>query len=212
MSDAYLSSLLGDREQILLVTRRHWFVLLQEILAEIVLLLITLALITVLYVASPEIPGVALAYLVILFPFISLTRDVVIWNSHKYVVTNLRVIQIMGVFNKNVTDSSLEKVNDVKMEQSVLGRIFGFGDIEVLTASELGINRFTMIGKPVNFKTAMLNAKIRLEELQNTPIITAAAAPATDIATLIGRLGELRERGLLTDEEFNAKKAKLLSD
>ena len=38
------------------------------------------------------------------------------------------------------------KVNDVKMEQSFLGRLLGYGDIEILTASELGVNLFRRIG------------------------------------------------------------------
>ncbi len=51
-------------------------------------------------------------------------------------------MQISGIFNKSVIDSSLEKVNDIKMDQSALGRMFGYGDIEILTASELGVNLF----------------------------------------------------------------------
>ena len=82
-----------------------------------------------------------------------------VWRNHKYFVTSRRVIQVFGVFTKNVTDSSLEKVNDVKMEQTILGRLLNFGNIEILTASELGVNRFTKIGKPIIFKTAMLDAK-----------------------------------------------------
>jgi len=66
---------------------------------------------------------------------------------------------MLGVFNKQVVDSLLEKVNDVKTEQSFLGRIFGYGDIEILTASEQGANRVRMIARPLEFKVAMLDAK-----------------------------------------------------
>lgn len=206
--DKYLKSLLASNETIQLVTHRHWFVLVEQILVEIVLSLITIVLVTVILLIGQQGPLVALGYLVIFIPLVSLARDVMVWSSHKYVVTNLRVIQVMGVFNKNVIDSSLEKVNDVKMEQSYLGRIFNFGDLEILTASEIGVNRFTRIGDPVRFKTAMLNAKIQLEEHGITP---RQPAPADDIPTLINRLGELRDKGILTEEEFQAKKIKLLS-
>ena len=73
------------------------------------------------------------------------------------------MVHVKGLFNKSVIDSSLEKVNDVKMEQSYMGRIFDYGDVEILTASELGVNKFVFIEKPVKFKTAMLNAKAELE-------------------------------------------------
>jgi uncharacterized membrane protein YdbT with pleckstrin-like domain len=208
MSDAYLNNLLGEREEILLVTHQHWFELFRSVLFELALIGITIVAVILIYLFSPLNP-VALTGLFLLFiPLASMLRDFLIWNNHKYVVTTHRVIQIFGVFNKNVTDSSLEKVNDVKMDQSVFGRVFNFGDIEILTASEMGINRFTFIGDPVRFKTAMLDAKFRLEQGQQPG--AAPLHPAMEVPRLIAELSQLRERGLITDEEFQAKKAKLL--
>jgi uncharacterized membrane protein YdbT with pleckstrin-like domain len=209
MTDHYLANLLGEKEKIILVTHRHWFVLVEQILVEIILSILTVVIVTILLLVSPQGPLVAAGYLVLIIPLVSLFRDYLIWSNHKYVVTSQRVIQVMGIFNKNVIDSSLEKVNDVKMVQSALGRLFNFGDLEILTASELGVNRFTRIGDPVHFKTAMLNAKMKLEEVD----VVVQQAPSTlqDIPALIARLGDLRERGLLTEAEFQAKKAKLLA-
>lgn len=209
MKDAYLESLLGDRENIVLVTRQHWFILLRLVLVELIMIFATLVAVTLVWLAwSRETIG-ALGYLLILIPLASLIRDVLIWRQHKYVITDRRVIQIFGVINKNITDSSLEKVNDVKMEQSFFGRLFNFGDIEILTASELGINRFTFISDPVQFKTAMLNAKYNLESGEQ-PYYSPASHPAMDVPRLIEQLDELRKRGALTEEEFQEKKARLL--
>lgn len=209
MKDAYLESLLGDRENIVLVTRQHWFILLRLVLVELIMIFATLVAVTLVWLAwSRETIG-ALGYLLILIPLASLIRDVLIWRQHKYVITDRRVIQIFGVINKNITDSSLEKVNDVKMEQSFFGRLFNFGDIEILTASELGINRFTFISDPVHFKTAMLNAKYNLESGEQ-PYYSPASHPAMDVPRLIEQLDELRKRGALTEEEFQEKKARLL--
>ena len=107
-----------------------------------------------------------------------------------------------GVISKNVTDSSLEKVNDVKMMQSGLGRMFNYGDIEILTASELGVNRFTHIAKPIELKTAMLNAKAKLDK---------GGDGGQDVPAMIAKLGKLHEQEVLTDEEFESKKAELLA-
>jgi uncharacterized membrane protein YdbT with pleckstrin-like domain len=85
-----------------------------------------------------------------------------IWSNREYVVTNRRVIQVSGTFNKRVTDSSLEKVNDVKMVQSFFGRLFNFGDLEILTASEAGIDKLSWLADPIHFKTTMLDAKERM--------------------------------------------------
>ena len=65
--------------------------------------------------------------------------------------------------NKRATDSSLEKINDAVLTQSIFGRMFGFGDLDVLTAAEAGIERFRMIIDPIGFKRAMLDAKHEYE-------------------------------------------------
>ena len=46
------------------------------------------------------------------------------------------MIRAEGVLNKSVTDTSLEKINDARLDQSVFGRIFGFGTLDILTAAE----------------------------------------------------------------------------
>ncbi|MBO0857377.1 MAG: M28 family peptidase [Chloracidobacterium sp.] len=164
MADHYLISLLGENEHILFITRQHWLVLFGEILSEIVIAAVIGGLVTLIWIFRLTDPLVPLGYLLLLLPAISLLRDLLIWKNHQYVVTNRRVIQIAGVFSKEVSDSSLEKVNDVKLEQSFWGRLFGYGSIEILTASELGVSKFNKIGRPIRLKTAMLNAKESLNQ------------------------------------------------
>jgi len=152
-------------------------------------------------------PLVAFGFLLALVPLAIMTRDILVWNNHQYIVTNRRVIQISGIFNKDVVDSSLEKVNDVKMTQSFFGRLFDYGDVEILTASEMGVNLFKRIGDPVKFKTAMLNAKEKLGfEGTGTHAQRAESIPA-----MIAELDELRKQGIVTEAEFQAKKKELLA-
>ena len=205
MSTSYLAKMLGENEKVEFVARQHWSILVRSILAEIV---ITIILLVAISVAAAYTAGIAaLAYVLLLIPLALLTRDVLIWWNNQYVVTNRRVIQIHGVFNKNVIDSSLEKVNDVKLEQSFFGRVFDYGDVEILTASELAVNRFTWIEKPVRFKTAMLNAKERM----GTDEMPRRASSKSDVPAMIEELDQLRKQGVLTEQEFQAKKAQLLS-
>jgi uncharacterized membrane protein YdbT with pleckstrin-like domain len=206
MADTYLNNLLGENETILFVTRQHWLVLLGEILVEALLTAAIIVLVTMLFGLLPN-PLVLLGFLLLILPLASMWRDYLIWGNRKFVVTTRRVIQISGVFSKNVTDSSLEKVNDVKMEQSFLGRLLDYGDIEILTASELGANLFRRIGRPIRFKTAMLNAKAKLETEQ----ASGGRRQELDVPTLIAQLDGLRKQGVLTEEEFQKKKAELLT-
>ena len=210
MSDKYLKSLLGQNEQVLFVTHHHWLVLAGEILAEVFLSVVVIVLVTLIWLLWLPNPLMPLGYLLLVIPLISLWRDVLIWKNREYVVTNRRVIQLAGVFSKNVTDSSLDKVNDVKMSQSFMGRMLDYGNIEILTASELGANKFTYIGKPIQYKTAMINAKERLERAPAEPAMPDPARPAASPADLLTQLDLLRQHGVLSEAEFQAKKAELL--
>src|SRR5262245_35981891 len=164
MADRYLINLLGENEHILLVTRQHWLFLFGEILSGMVIAAVLGGLGTLIWMFLLPVPPVPIGYRLLLLPAVSLLRDLLIWENRQYVVTNWRVIQITGVFNKEVSDSSLEKVNDVKLEQSFLGRLLGYGSIEILTASELGVSKFNRVGRLIHLKTAMLNAKKNLNQ------------------------------------------------
>ena len=204
MATNYLEGLLGEHEKVLLETHQHWFVLFGKIFLELLLIAFIIGGSLIAYTFYPiAIYGLVL----VLVPLVGILNDVMVWRNKAFIVTNRRVIQIAGVFNKDVVDSSLEKVNDVKMSQSFLGRMFGFGDIEILTASELGVNLFHQIANPVEFKTAMLNAKERLgfEEMGQI------AHAVEDIPAMIEKLDVLRKRGILSEVEFQQKKAELLA-
>src|SRR5512145_1108191 len=121
MKKDYIQSMLGKNEQILLITRQHGFVLTSAIMAEIFVAVAVMVLGTV---ATFNFFPAALAYVLVLIPLGSMLHDILVWYNRQYIVTNRRVIQINGVVNKNVVDSSLEKVNDVKMTQSFFGRMF----------------------------------------------------------------------------------------
>lgn len=204
MTNSYVQGLLGQNERIVLATRQHWFVLFSNIVLEIIL---TLVLIVGVSAAATANPLAGFGFILVLVPLIGMLRDILIWRNREYIVTNRRVIQINGVFSKDVVDSSLEKVNDVKMNQSFFGRMFGYGDIEILTASETGDNLFRRIGDPIKFKTAMLNSKEKLG-YEGTSTQTSRA---DDIPAQIAELDKLRKQGIVTEAEFQAKKKELLA-
>jgi hypothetical protein len=88
--------------------------------------------------------------------------------------------------------------------------VLNYGDVEILTASELGSNLFQRIDSPIGFKTAMLNEKEKLGFAEDVP--TPNAPPkAGDIPTLIASLSALRTQGLISEDEFQKKKAELLA-
>ncbi len=204
----YVESLLGNRERIILVARQHWFILVSSIVLEIILILvlISLTILAGMYWAQFALLIGAIGTILLLLPLTTLMRDIFDWLNRQYIVSNRRVIQVSGILNKNVTDSSLVKVTDVKMSQSVFGRIFNYGDIEILTASEFGANLFRRIEEPIEFKVAMLNAKEQLEQGDDLP------QSNLDVVEVIASLDRLRELGILSEAEFTQKKNEILGN
>src|SRR5262245_53099098 len=224
---AYIDELLGRGENILYVGRQHMFVLISNILAELSLiaLLIAAGVFSQRYLTTVNVggfPGGQLVLLVCgaisLIVLISAFFDYLRWNNEQYVVTDHRVIQIRGIFNKAVIDSSLDKINDIELRQSWIGRIFGFGDIEILTASEIGVNSMRKIADPLDFKRAMLEAKQEhsrgygyLDQQAVAAYMPPPANSQNDIEQTLRKLADLRDQGLLSQAEFEAKKRELLS-
>ena len=211
MAKNYVDSLLGEREKILSVSRQHWFTLVSAIFIEIVIFFVVLAVVITLSILFPatSLIIVLIGLIVILIPLVTMVMDILNWINRQYIITNRRVVQVSGVVNKNVIDSSLEKVNDIMMVQSVFGRIFNYGDVEILTASEMGANKFRRIAKPIEFKTTLLNAKEKLE--RNDDPDSKGVDEGAQIVDLITKLDTLRDQGVISEEEFNQKKNELLA-
>ena len=210
----YLEGLMGQREKIVFKARQHWLVIVPRLVLWSVVSLVILLIAAVLTAVIG--PPALLLLLALVFPFWRIMVDFLNWWNEQYVITNRRVIQLEGTINKHSIDSSLEKVNDVVLEQSAMGRILNYGDVQILTASEIGVNLFKRIRCPVLFKTQMLNQKEALGQLEifegrATRVLSEEAPSAGDIPELIAELDELRKRGVITDQEFEEKKKALLA-
>jgi uncharacterized membrane protein YdbT with pleckstrin-like domain len=208
----YIDSLMGRNEQTVFITRQHWLVLIVTALMDG--LLAIAALVVAILLARTE--GIlAVLAIVAVYPIIHFVIRFLNWYNAQFIVTNRRVMQIRGVINKRVSDSSLEKVNDVVLEQSILGRFLNYGTVEIITGSDIGVNFFKHMARPVRFKTEMLNQKESMSELDSygsraRRVLTEEPPTSDEIPDLIAELDELRKKGIITEQEFEAKKADLL--
>jgi hypothetical protein len=157
------------------------------------------------------------------------------WYSQDYLVTNRRVIKVEGILGKRSADSSLEKINDAVLAQSLLGRMLGYGDLDIMTAAEESVDRYRMLSQAQTFKRTMLDEKHRLEQeafqipapplraapppppvapAEPAPAVPPAPAPrqmsSDEITAALGSLADLRDRGAISPEEYEAKKQDLL--
>jgi Bacterial PH domain/Short C-terminal domain len=243
---SYVDGLLSTGERVMHREKQHWFVVIWG--ARFAILAVIIAVIVLVLrgsVSQPLQDGLNGAGIALFIGGVALLIWVVLrYLNQEYILTNRRVIAVEGVLNKRVTDSSLEKINDAMLTQSIFGRIFGFGDLEVLTASEAGISLFRMLINPMGFKRAMLDAKheyerdlagpgfagsppLRAEPLPqpiaprgpvtDDTVATAVAAPPPaeplsrdEVTRTLNSLADLRDRGAISADEFERKKADLL--
>ena len=80
------------------------------------------------------IPFYSIAVSIIGFLIVELYR-----RSHKYIITNLRIVFKGGVITKRARTLRYDKIADLGTEQGVLGQIFGFGTIIPVSQSGLGL-------------------------------------------------------------------------
>jgi len=210
----YVEKLLTRSERIVFVARDHWITLLPVFLIDLAVSVVIVGLSVLGAKLSPPLPWFGLLLLVI--PVVHLALRLWAWWSKQMILTNRRIVYVTGTFNKKVSDTLLEKVNDIVTEQSAWGRFLKFGDIEIISGSESGIDVFRRLAYPLEFKKALFEQKNALGTLaalneRAERALDAEALSANDIPALIAGLDELRQNGLITDAEFEEKKQRLLA-
>lgn len=201
---------LKKEEQILLIIRQHW---LRLVLPFFAWLLLTVILAWWL--------GNATALIIILVTALYPLIEFINWKNNVWCVTNLRVVDESGYFTRYSKESPLDKINNVTYDQSLWGRLFGFGSVDIQTAAELGETKYEFIHHPKLLKDTITHAQ---EEYKKTSISNQAAqlaeaiarsSPAVQaspqmIADELHKLFELMQKGALTPEEYTAQKNKLM--
>lgn len=125
------------------------------------------------------------------------------WWFTIFVLTSERIIARGGIIARRGVEIPLEVINDVHFKQTIFERLLGFGDLVIESAGEQGQSRFSNIPNPEGFQAEVYRAReIRSREL------SSPHSPTDTLATL----ARLHADGVLTDEEFAAKKAKLLGE
>jgi uncharacterized membrane protein YdbT with pleckstrin-like domain len=131
------------------------------------------------------------------------------WYFTLFVLTTDRLITRTGVFAKSSKEIPLERINDVTFNQSVLERLFGAGDLLVESAGERGQTRITNVRKPEQVQLMIYRTS---EDNSSRMMRGRPSAPETGdgIPEQIEALARLKEQGVISEDEFEAKKRDLL--
>jgi uncharacterized membrane protein YdbT with pleckstrin-like domain len=201
---AFPTRLLIDGEELVMDLRPHWIALIMPAVATIA----ALAVMIVLYETFDEdildnVVGIAGALFLLAYP----VRKLVDWLTSHFVVTSDRIIHRRGFIAKYSMEVPLEAINDVRFEQGVIDRIIGAGTLVVQSASEAGRQVFDHIRKPEEVqKTIYHQGELNQQRMMGG----RAAGSSHSSASELERLADLRARGVLTEEEFQAQKRRLL--
>ncbi len=197
----YPERLLTDDEEILQQFRPHWRVLLPALawaMAFAALVGLAAAALEARYAAIAG--GAALGLWVLLSG-----RSLFDWWFTNYVLTTERIIVRRGWIARSGTEIPLENINNVLFRQRVIERVLGYGDVLIESAGRQGQSRLEDIPDPEAFQSRVYRAR----ELR---ALHFGGSAARDVVAQLEALADLRERGHLTDEEFAAKKRRLLAD
>ena len=219
-------------EEIVFATRKHWFSPVRDSLLAVLIIIGT-------FLArglTPDGDGLfgTLGNIVDVIANIVLVVSIgwIVWNifaffSAHFGVTNMRVLRYEGIIQRRSSETILSGISDVRLREPGLGRMLGYGDLQVFTAAgESGKDEFTTIRDAGKLRTAILEQKMQGPGGAMAPRPEAAPAPAPvaapdpvappppsadETAATLASLAAMRDQGLITPEDFEAKKTELLS-
>jgi uncharacterized membrane protein YdbT with pleckstrin-like domain len=131
---------LEEKEKIIFRFHPHWlYVAVPELaLATLGLIFLSLAYWLPHWILALFIVALAFAMIVILLD----------WICINYYLTSLRLIEERGIIGKRIMSITLDKVQDISCRFGILGRLLGFGDLEIESAGTYGKIVFSLIPNP----------------------------------------------------------------
>jgi uncharacterized membrane protein YdbT with pleckstrin-like domain len=193
--------LLADHEEIVFDLKPHWVAVVPSVLWTVVAIAIVVAA-TILSAGTAVL--IALGVAVLLWLFLAVPPFVT-WQFTHFVLTTDRLITRSGVFAKHSKEIPLERINDVAFSQSVLDRILGAGDLLIESAGERGQGRISNVRSPERVQLMIFE-----ESEKNNNRMMQPRSAGTSIPEQIEALSRLKEQGVLSTAEFEAKKQDLL--
>ncbi len=133
-------------------------------------------------------------------------------SADEYVVTNRRVIRKYGLIAREVEQAALERIQDITIRQNVPARLLGYGTVVLETASETGRIVFPQIAQPEALRNALWGQATAPAAVA-APVAHSAvpAIPRASTRQRLAELEELKTRGLVSQEEYAAKRGEILN-
>lgn len=183
--------------------RPHWWVLAQPAMATVVALA-AVAVVAVLDLAE------FLLWLALLLTAAALVWLALRWikrSTTNFVLTTDRLIYRAGVLAKKGMEIPLERVNNIAFSQTVFERMLRSGDLVIESAGEQGHQPFSNIARPSQVQNEIYR-QMELAAARDAERISGRRE--LSIPEQLDKLDQLRQRGVISQAEFDVKKAQLL--
>jgi uncharacterized membrane protein YdbT with pleckstrin-like domain len=200
-------SFLNDDEQIVLTKRPHIKALLPVTL--LVLAAVIGGIVAVVAVDSKKYNKYLLWAVLVLIALTALNwlRAWLIWRKDELLLTTHRLISRSGLVAKNQMEIPLERINNISCTQSAFERITRSGDLVVESGGEDGRAVFADLSRPDDVQREVYR---QMERNQARDMDRMAGKRPLTVPEQLEKLDELRQRGVVSQAEFDAKKAQLL--
>ena len=199
----YPRHLINEGETVALDLNPHWWYFSRHILTGIPLVLVGIGIVTL--------DGDLRKYLSYVWAVLALVWAVWLllkfmsWRFTHFVVTSDRVIYRHGVLAKSGVEIPHERINNINFFQGIFQRVIGAGDLQIDSAGAEGQSHFTDVRHPDGVQQEIYRQMEGYDRKKQ-----GWAAPQASATDELGKLADLRDRGVISAEEFEEKKAKLL--
>ncbi|HEX9529964.1 MAG TPA: PH domain-containing protein [Acidimicrobiales bacterium] len=200
---AFPRKLLNEGEDVVLDLRPHWSTLTGPVAAVVIVLAGAVAALVLGAPAWTAYPILGLVALAALWLAVRWLR----WTTTNFTVTNDRIVYRSGVLAKKGREIPLDRVNDISFNQGVFERIIGAGDLMIESAGQHGQERYTDIPRPSKVQNVIYR---EMERFRGREADRASGHHELSVPEQLEKLDELRQRGVISQEEFDQKKAQLL--
>ncbi len=205
---AFPRKYLHDSEEIILDRKPHLWFLVQPVLAVVGALVVAIAAGNYINPGGNANKWITYAgVILVVLALLWLLEEFLRWRTVNFVVTTDRLIYRSGLFAKQGKEIPLERINDISFKQSVWERIIGAGDLLIESGGEQGQQRFYNVKKPFHVQNEIYR---QIERTHGRDMDRMAGRRELSVPEQIEKLAELRDKGLLTPAEFDAKKTQLL--
>lgn len=208
-TDHRVAELLDPNERAVLVLHPHWWRLVGATFGGLVGLFIAINL-----AALGSVPLLGeVSAVVVVASLLWVVVGVARWYFEVLVLTDRRVVFSRGVIARRTSEIPLKHVNDVQTEQGILGRLLNFGRVRIESGNARGEELVTFIPQPERIRRVLseLSDRSGATETGTVPSVGASGGAMREFVSQLERLTLLRMQGMLSEEEFQRAKAKLLA-